>query len=382
MAENPLVGLQKIGQSIWLDFLSRELINSGALKRLVDEGVTGVTSNPSIFQKAISGSGDYDQSLREMLRAGVREEKELFFGLAMKDVADAADMLRPVYDETGGMDGFISIEVSPDIAYDADATVLEAGHLFSTIGRKNILVKVPGTKQALPAIEQLVSEGININVTLLFSVKRYEEVMDAYISGLEKRLKAGQSIDEIWSVASFFVSRVDTTVDRLLEAELSRAGSEAGRERLLKGLTGGAAVANAKIAYRKYREVFSSSRFTDLKGKGANVQRLLWGSTSAKNPAYSDIKYVQELIGPGIINTVPEDTMQAFKDHGEARVTIEDGCEAAEGLVRELGSLGIDIEAVAAGLEQEGVKAFSDAFFSLLEEIAKKRDRFLSETAV
>ena len=367
--------LREIGESFWLDNLSRNLINSGELKRLIaEDGITGITSNPTIFQKAISGSKDYDASLRSMLGKGIRDEKELFLGLAFEDISRAADLLWPVYQKSGGLDGFVSIEVSPDLAYDTQKTIAEARRLFSTIGKKNILVKVPGTKPGLPAIEQLTAEGVNVNVTLLFSVRRYEEITEAYIRGLEKRARQREPIDEICSVASFFVSRVDTLVDKMLEARLSSATSEADQKKI-KSLLGKAAVANAKIAYRKYKEIFSGKRFLAL--TRAHVQRILWGSTGTKNPSYSDIKYVEELIGADSINTLPDATLKAFLDHGRVRINIGDGLDEAERLFAELRSVGVDVNQVTEELEKEGVKLFSDSFSLLLKEIAQKRDSFL-----
>ena len=377
MNKNPLVGLKELGQSVWLDNLSRKLIKSGELKRLMDEeGLTGITSNPTIFQKAITGSTDYDTSLQGMLDQGIQDERELFLGLMTEDVSLAADRLWPVYQSTKGLDGFVSIEVSPNLAYDTEATLAEARRLFSGIAKKNILVKVPATKQGLPAIEQLTSEGVNVNITLLFSAKRYEEVAEAYLRGLERRMDQGQSIHGITSVASFFVSRVDTLTDKLLEARLSSAGSKAEKDKI-STLLGEAAVANAKIAYKKYKEIFAGKRFSTLKEKGGRLQRLLWGSTGTKNPKYSDIKYVEELIAPDSINTMPETTMMAFKDHGQVKITINDTLEEAERLFPELKSIGIDIGEVTEQLEREGVQLFSDSFFSLLKEIAKKKDSFL-----
>jgi len=377
MKENPIKKLKEIGQSIWLDNLSRHIIDSGELKRLIEEdGLTGITSNPTIFQKAISGSKDYDASLQALLRKGIHDEKELFLGLAFEDISRAADRLWPVYQRSGGLDGFVSIEVSPDLADDTDKTIAEAKRLFSTLGKKNVLVKVPGTKPGLPAIENLIAEGVNVNVTLLFSVSRYEEVMEAYLRGLERRAREGKSLQEIFSVASFFVSRVDTLTDKLLEARLASATSEAEKEKI-RGLRGMAAVANAKIAYKKYKNTFTGKRFQAL--KGARLQKILWGSTGTKNPQYSDVKYVEELIGPDSINTLPEATLKAFIDHGQARVTIHEGLEEAEGLFGRLKSVGVDINQVTDVLEKEGVKLFSDSFFALLKEIAQKRDSFLSK---
>ena len=371
------MGLKELGQSVWLDTLSRKLINSGELKRLIDEdGLSGITSNPTIFQKAISGSNEYDLSLQRMLDQGVRGEKELFLGLAFEDISTAADMLRPTYQVTAGRDGFVSIEVSPDLAYDTGATIAEARRLFSTLNRKNVLVKVPATKQGLPAIEQLTSEGINVNVTLLFSVERYEEVIEAYLRGLEQRVSKGQPIHEITSVASFFVSRVDTLTDQLLETRLSSATSKAEKDKMAS-LFGKAAVANAKIAYKEYKNIFSGKRFLTLKKKGGLIQRILWGSSGTKNPKYSDIKYVEKLIAPDSINTMTEASIKAFRDHGQAKITISDHLEEAERLFKELRSVDIEIKDVTEQLESEGVKLFSDSFFSLLREIAHKRDLFL-----
>jgi transaldolase/glucose-6-phosphate isomerase len=376
MKPNPIKKLLEINESIWLDNLSRNLIRSGELQRLIDEdGVTGVTSNPTIFQKAISGSKDYDESLRGYLAEGVREEKEIFLGLATEDVSRAARLFWPAYLRSGGLDGFISIEVSPDLANDTEKTVAEAIRLFSAIGRKNILIKVPGTREGLPAIEELTAEGVNVNVTLLFSVSRYEEVTDAYLSGLERRIRAGKPLDEVVSVASFFVSRVDTLVDKLLDSRLVSAPSEEEKQKI-KSLMGQAAVANAKLAYRKYREFFGGKRFRAL--PQARIQRILWGSTGTKNPAYSDVKYVDELIGRDSINTLPDATLKAYLDHGQTRVTIDKGVREAEGLMPRLKEVGVDMDRVTEDLEKEGVKLFSDSFFALLKEIAQKRDAFLA----
>jgi transaldolase len=375
MKEDFLKKLPEIGQSFWLDNLSRDLIHSGELKRLIQEdGVTGITSNPTIFQKAISGSKDYDASIQSMLGKGIRDEKELFLGLAIEDISRAADLLWPVYRKSGGLDGFVSIEVSPDLAYDTEKTIAEARRLFSTIGKKNILVKVPGTKQGLPAIEQLTADGVNVNVTLLFSVSRYEEIAAAYIRGLEKRFRLREPIDEIVSVASFFVSRVDTLTDKLLEARLSAVTSE-GEKKKVRNLLGRAAVANAKIAYKQYKRILGGERFLAL--TRAHVQRILWGSTGTKNPSYSDVKYVEELMGPDSINTMPEATLKAFKDHGRMQITIYDNLEEAERLFSELKEVGVDIDQVTEQLEAEGVKLFSDSFYLLLKEIGQKRNSFL-----
>jgi len=375
MGGNPVFKLAELGQCVWLDTLSRKLINSGELLQLAEvDGVSGVTTNPSIFQKAISGSADYDASLKALIANNVMDPKELFFQLAFEDVGAAADTLRPIYEKSKGKYGFVSIEVAPDLAYDTEATITEARWIFSTLGRKNIMVKVPATKEGLPAIEQLTADGVNVNVTLLFSVKRYEEVAEAYMRGLEKRLSQNHAIDDIASVASFFVSRVDTLIDDILEEKIKSASG--GEKSKLQGLVGKAAVANAKLAFKRGEAIMAGERFKGLAEKGANFQRLLWGSTSTKNPAYSDIKYVQELIGPETINTIPTDTIKAFIDHGEPKVTIRDDADSVEPLFEELKSVGIDIEDVASKLEKQGVKSFADAYFELLDEIARKRDKF------
>lgn len=376
MKENLLRELQGLGQSIWLDNLSWQLLNSGELARLINLGITGVTSNPTIFQKSISGSKDYDFALQNLLQKGIYAEKDLFLGLALEDVSRAADLLWPVYLSSQGRDGFVSIEVSPELAYHREKTVAEAKFLFATIGKKNILVKIPATPPGVLAIEDLIAEGVNVNATLLFSIKRYEEVAKAFIHGLEKRLHKGEPIAEVASVASFFVSRVDTMVDSLLQARISSTSSPFEKKEI-QSLLGKAAVANAKLAYQKYKELFSGKRFQAL--TQANKQRILWASTGTKNPKYSDIKYVQELIGPESINTLPESTLAAFLDHGEAKITIEEGLKEAEALFDELHSLGVNMRQVTDDLEKEGVRLFTDSYSTLLKEIAAKRDYSLAQ---
>ncbi len=374
--ESPLIQLGRAGQSVWLDNLSRNLINSGELNRLIKEdGLKGITSNPTIFQKAIERGKEYDNGLHDLLAKNVSNPKELYLGLTTADVHLAADIMWPVHEQTRGVDGFVSIEVSPDLAYETEATIREARQLSSMVGKKNIFVKVPGTKEGLAAIEELISEGINVNVTLLFSVKRYEEVMDAYMKGLERRTSAGQPVNEINSVASFFVSRVDTLVDSLLD-RLYEEGDIPEKE-AIKDMYGKAAAANARMAYRLYKQTFAGERWRKLAEKGARVQRILWASTSTKNPAYSDIKYVEELIAPDSINTMPEETMQAFKDHGRVEVRISEGLEEVKKLMEDLKNLGIDMDEVTDELERDGVKKFSDSFFNVLDAIAQKRDAFM-----
>jgi transaldolase len=359
---NALKELGALGQSVWLDYVSRDLMASGGLARYIaEDGITGVTSNPSIFQKALKGSAAYDGSLRAALRGGVREPREIFFRVAVEDIGRAADELRPVYDATGGRDGFVSIEVSPDLADRTDETIAEARRLFGALARPNVLIKVPGTRAGLPAIETLIAEGVNVNVTLLFGVGRYGEVMEAFLRGMEKRGASGLPVEGIASVASFFVSRVDTLVDTLLKEK----GADG-------GLVGKMAVANAQLAYRAYREVMGGARFKALAGRGAHEQRILWASTGTKDPAYSDIKYVEELIAPGSVNTMPEQTIGAFRDHGAARVTIGDGAGEADGLFARLAAAGVDMGAATERLEREGVKLFADSFFALLADIEAK----------
>ncbi|MCG6962771.1 MAG: transaldolase [Acidobacteria bacterium] len=370
-----LAELREAGQSPWLDNLSRELIASGRLQRLVEDGLCGVTSNPSIFQHALAKGDRYDEALKGLLARGLRNSRQLFFALALEDIAAAADVLRPVWERTDGGDGFISLEVGPELAFDSAATIEEATRLFESLNRRNVMIKVPGTLPGLTAIEKLIAAGVNVNVTLLFSVARYRQVMEAYLGGLEARLAAGQPIKDVASVASFFVSRVDVLVDKLLDQRLEDAGS--GLSEKLRALRGRAAVANARLAYQAFREVVSGSRFQSLERHGARVQRLLWGSTSTKDPSYSDIKYVQELIGRDTVNTMPEDTLVAFADHGAVRETITEDLDQAGPLFAELAELGIDLQVVTDRLEVEGVQKFADAFDQLLAGLAAKRDLFM-----
>ncbi|MBE0429493.1 MAG: transaldolase [Thermoleophilia bacterium] len=379
--KSPLLELEGVGQSVWIDYLSRDLMQSDRLRRLVEEdGLKGVTSNPTIFQKAISGSELYDESLRRMVNSGINDPKELFLGLAFEDIGAAAGMFLPVHRDTGGREGYISIETSPNLAYDISATLEEVRRLFSTLGRPNILVKVPATEPGVEAIRQLTGEGININVTLLFSVSRYLQVADAYMRGLEERMTRGEPIDGIMSVASFFVSRVDTLVDKRLEDLMARAVSEDARKEM-GALRGRAAVANSRLAYQEYKKICGSERFRRIEEAGGKRQRLLWGSSSTKNPAYSDVKYVEELIAPETINTMTEDTIEAFRDHGAVRVSIEDDLAGARELFESLAELGIDAGRVGLQLEEEGVTAFTDSFLRLLKEVAGRRDRILEEAA-
>ena len=365
---NPLRRLQDFGQSIWYDNIERKMLHSGKLARLIDEdGLRGVTSNPTIFEKAISSSNDYDGSLAKWLHIETHQDsRSLFYNLAIEDIQGAADLLKPVYDETQGRDGYVSLEVSPDIAYDVKATIAEADRLHDRVNRPNLMIKVPATEEGVVAFENLVAKGINVNVTLLFSVARYKEVVDAYLAGLETRLRQGLTINNIASVASFFVSRVDSAVDKLLE-QLKPNNAVA----TLQGRT---AIANAKLAYAWYQRVFESPQFETLRQAGANTQRLLWASTGTKNPEYSDVMYIDSLIGPDTVNTVPPTTYVAYKDHGQPRETLTEGLHEAEQQMATLKNIGIDLDAVTNKLEDDGVQSFASSFTNLLNAISAKTD--------
>jgi transaldolase len=341
--------LSELGQSVWIDFLSRQLLQSGELARMMeDDAVVGITSNPTIFQKAISAGDDYDEQLREVL-AEEDDPKEVFLRLAVQDVRDACDVLRQVWDGGGGKDGYVSIEVDPNFAYDTDATIAEAQRLHEVVDRPNCFVKIPGTKPGLPAIEEMIARGRSINVTLIFSLQRYAEVVEAYLRGLERLVQSGGDPGSVASVASFFVSRVDTEADRRLD--------EVGAPPELKGKL---AVANAKLAYERYKELFSGERWEALRAKGATTQRCLWASTSTKNPDYRDVLYVEELIGPETVNTMPEETIRAFQDHGEVAPTLERDLDEAKRLFERIAEAGVDYDDVVVVLEREGVDKFSD----------------------
>ena len=354
--------LSELGQSVWIDFLSRRMLRSGELERMMrKDAVVGVTSNPTIFEKAISQGDAYDEQLRACLDQ-TDDPKEIFWRLAETDVGDACDLLRSVWDDSGGRDGYVSIEVDPNLAGDTAATITEAQHLHQTIERPNLYVKIPATKAGLPAIEEMIARGRNINVTLTFSLERYAEVVEAYIRGVERLVQAGGDPSTVASVASFFVSRVDTETDRRLD--VTRGHDE---------LKGKLAVANAKLAYQRYKELFSGERWEQMAAKGATKQRCLWASTSTKNPAYRDVLYVEELIGPETVNTMPEETIQAFQDHGQVALTLEQGLDEATHLFEQLANIGIDYDDVTRVLEEEGVQKFADSFSELLDGIRAKR---------
>ena len=370
---NPVKALEHHGQSVWLDFLARGFVAKGELKKLIDtDGVKGVTSNPSIFEKAIGSSDEYDGAIGLALKSGDRPIADLFEHLAVEDIQHAADVLRPVYDHLEGADGFVSLEVSPYLAIDTKGTIAEAERLWKDVKRKNLMVKVPATPEGLPAIQHLIGEGISINITLLFSQDVYLQVAEAYLSGLEKYVAKGGDPSHVASVASFFVSRIDTMVDKQLDERIAKANDPSEKERLA-ALKGKVAIANAKLAYQEYKRLFSGPRWEKLKAKGAKPQRLLWASTGTKNKDYSDVLYVEELIGPNTINTVPPATLDAFRDHGKPRDSLEENIEDARGVLEEFARSGISLDAITAELVKDGVKLFADAADKLYGAVAHKR---------
>lgn len=367
---NPLRALQDYGQSVWLDYISRHLLVSGELQRLIDEdGLRGVTSNPAIFEKAITGGTDYRDALTALAGQSLKATA-LYERLAIQDIQAAADILRPVYDHTDGADGFVSLEVSPHLAYNTPGTVAEAKRLWSIVERPNLMIKVPATPEGLPAIEQLISEGINVNVTLLFARDVYERVTQAYLAGIERRLAQGGDVRRVASVASFFVSRIDTAVDAILAGRLKTA-QDAQERALLGSLAGKVAIANAKLAYQRYKEIFRGARWESLARQGARRQRLLWGSTSTKNPQYRDVLYVEELIGPDTVNTMPPATLEAFRDHGRPRASLEEDIVGAYATLEALERVGISLQEVTDTLLAEGVRLFAEPFDKMLDALAQ-----------
>jgi transaldolase len=377
MSANPLVELSKLGQSVWYDNIERKLITSGELRRLIDEDdLRGVTSNPAIFEKAISGSDLYEDQIREMADGGA-SAVEIYEALAIRDIQSAADELLRVYEKTDALDGYVSLECSPLLASDTQGTIEEARRLWGLVGRKNVMIKIPGTPEGIPAIEQCIYEGININITLLFSLSSHEATMEAYIRGLERRAAEGKPVTGIASVASFFVSRIDTAVDKKLQEAINQAANESDRN-VLKSLIGRIAIANAKMAYQRYKEVFHGARFARLKAAGAQVQRPLWASTSTKNPAYSDVYYVEALIGSETVDTIPPATLAAFRDHGVAKITIEDHLDEERARLAELESFGISLNEVTQQVLLDAVRLFVEPFEKLLKAIEAKRDEISS----
>jgi transaldolase len=370
MSQNPLLDLEAFGQSIWIDFISRGMIVSGELQRMIEEdGISGVTSNPSIFEKAIAAADDYDEAIRVLTSNGTSSE-ETFQALAIDDIQKVADLLRSTYDRTDTRDGFVSIEVSPKLAHDTTGTLAEARDLWARVNRPNVMIKVPATAEGIPAIRELTGEGINVNITLLFGLPRYRDVLDAYLGGLEILADQKKPLKQVASVASFFLSRIDTLIDPQLEQRMKTANPQAD---LASRLRGQAAIASTKIAYEIYKEIFTSERFARLASKGARTQKLLWASTSTKNPAYTDTKYVEALIGPDTINTVPVETLEAYRDHGHPERTLDQEVHKAYDVLDKLASVGIDLDAITQQLEDEGVEKFVSAFERLMSSIRKKQ---------
>lgn len=373
---NPLVQLRTAGQSPWYDYIQRELITSGDLQAMIDQdGLMGVTSNPSIFEKAIGGSADYDEELQRVA-AQVTSVKDIYEALAIRDIQAATDVMSVVYESSKGRDGYVSLEVSPDLAFNTDGTIEEALRLWKTVDRANVMIKVPGTPEGLPAVEHLLSQGLNINITLLFSVKVYEDVAWTYIRGLEKFAANGGDVSKIASVASFFVSRIDTMIDTHLDAKLKDETNESKRK-TLESLKGQIAIANAKVAYLIYQEIFSGAQFQALQQKGAKVQRLLWASTGTKNPQYPDTYYMDALIGPDTVNTIPAATFNAFRDHGTVKETLTEGVEEAKATMQSLADCGVSMGDVTEMLLKDGARMFGESFDQLMAVISRKRSDFL-----
>ena len=364
MTTNKVKQIHEFGQSIWLDFIDRKFIKSGELKKLIDEdGVRGITSNPAIFEKAISASSEYDEQIAQLNDQGKRND-EIFYAVAIDDIKGAADLFKPLYEEeVEGADGFVSLEVSPLLARDTEGTIEQALDLWKKVDRKNVMIKIPGTAEGLPAIRKAISEGININVTLLFGLPRYEEVTEAYISGLEDRVNAGKSIEKIASVASFFLSRIDVLIDPLVQ------------EKGFNELKGEVAIASAKKAYQIYKRVFGSERFKKLEAKGARPQRLLWASTGTKDPSVSDVKYVEALIGPDTVDTIPMETLEAFRDHGNPENRLELDLNKAHQTMEKLKELGINIDELTQKLEDEGIEKFNKPYEKLLKAIDDQKNK-------
>lgn len=374
--ETPLTKLQAQGQSVWIDFMSRSFVEGGALRRMIEEdGLQGATSNPTIFEKAIGQSRDYDEDLRRLVSGGA-DVDAIYADLAVHDIREALDLFRPVYDRTNGLDGYVSLEVSPTLAFDAEGTIREARHYWDLLGRPNTMIKIPGTRECLPAIEESLFQGININVTLLFSVEAYEAVARTYIRALERRAKAGLPVDRVASVASFFVSRIDTEVDARLD-KLAEAHPE--RRGEYEALKGQAAIANAKTAYLAYEKLYGVPEWKELQGLGARVQRLLWASVGTKNPKYKDTLYIDELIGPETVSTMPPATYEAFKDHGEVSTppALTRGLADAPAFLSRLEASGVDFRDVTDVLLKQGVESFSKSFEALLEAIRARREKLL-----
>ncbi|HYW08249.1 MAG TPA: transaldolase [Longimicrobium sp.] len=371
-AKTPLHDLQPLGQSVWLDYIRREILENGEMAAMIGRyDLRGVTSNPSIFEEAIAKSDDYDSALEEMAARGV-SGGDAYESVAIADIQAACDLFRPVYDAAEGHDGFVSLEVSPELAHSFEATLEEARRLWKAVDRPNLMVKVPGNEGGVPAVEELIADGINVNVTLLFSISGYERIMEAYLRGTERRVEQGGDVERVASVASFFISRVDTAIDARLDKIVAEGGEKAERARALLGK---AAIANAKLAYERFTQVFSGDRWERLSGEGARVQRPLWASTSTKSPTYRDVVYVEELVGPHTVNTMPLATIKAFADHGVARRGVDQDLDGARQVMAELKELGIDLDDVTETLQSEGVDKFAKSFSGMMKVVGEKLAR-------
>jgi transaldolase len=368
---NPTKSLTQLGQSLWLDYIRRDLLNNGEFEGLMrEDGISGVTSNPAIFQKAIAESDDYNDAIDDLAQSGELPAEALYEQLAIEDVRRAADLLRPVYDQSNGLDGYVSLEVSPRLAKDTQGTLAAARRLWQTVERANLMIKVPATPQGLPAIETLIAEGINVNITLLFSVPVYEQVVEAYLSGLERRLAAGQALQATASVASFFLSRIDSAVDPQIEAQLDRPTQPLPQSEA-DSLLGNTAIASARLAYQRYKALFATPRWQKLSAAGARPQRLLWASTSSKNPAYDDLLYVESLIGPQTVNTLPPKTLDALRDHGRPHLSLDRDETESLARLQQLALLGIDLSQVTDELLEQGLTKFERAYTGLLESVGQ-----------
>lgn len=369
---NPLQQLQNFGQSVWFDNIDRAQLASGQFQQLLDEdGVVGVTANPTIFDKSISSGHAYDEQMNELIREG-KSTNEIYEALIIQDIRTVADMLRPIYDRTNMHDGYVSLEVSPELAHDTEGTLSEVRRFWKMVNRPNLMIKIPATPEGIPAIRQALSEGINVNITLIFALESYKKVADAYLSALEARVGEGKDISHMASVASFFVSRVDTLVDKLLEDKV-KASSDATEQQKLKALEGKAAIANARIVYEEFKRIFGSPRFAALQQRGAHVQRPLWASTSTKNPAYRDVLYAEELIGPDTVDTMPLETIKNFRDHGKVALTVENDLDQARKELDALEAVGIHYDQITQQLLDEGVQKFADSFHDLFKSIDGKK---------
>jgi len=380
MSNNPLLELKTLKQSVWYDNIDRGQLVSGQFKRLLDEdGVSGVTANPTIFQKSISSGHAYDEQVTSLIRSG-KNKNDIYEALIVQDIQTVADMLRTIYETSGQQDGFVSLEVSPDLAHDTDGTLAEVRRFWGMVNRPNLMIKIPGTPEGIPAVRQALSEGINVNITLIFSIDDYRQVAEAYISALEERNAAGKDISHISSVASFFVSRVDTLVDKVLEDKI-KATNDRSEQEQLKSLEGKAAIANARLVYQDFKHIFGTPRFETLRHSGAHEQRPLWASTSTKNPAYRDVLYAEELIGPNTVDTMPFETVEKFRDHGRVCLTVENDIAQASAVFEELEKVGIHYDQVTKQLQDEGVQKFADSFHELFKGIEEKKQGIEKQVA-